>query len=844
MTDAPRPRRSGRLWLYLIISVLLLFGWIFAAFRFMPRQKANLVTWHDGAWDDVQRGPRDISGAALSPEGTLWLTNDDGLHRIDRYNGSTWRHYMVQEGDTLSSISDQFRLSERTIQRDNGLDDPDDLEIGQMLWLRRHQTYAVTHFGTALDTVGRRLVVTEGRLWLVTDDFLLWHPTTTGIDWHPLVQVGDGATIVEMTGGTLDDGSVVLWMLMTNGQLTRYDPDTDTLSSFDAALAPADPALAWLPDGTLYIVETEKRIRRLDTDGEFTTLLLPPTDASPELVGAAGGALWVTFEGELWRFAGEGEALPVEMLGIPANSAYLGVSAGTDGVWLATSTGVLHHAGAEWTRRYTPEDDPIRDVIAGQSGAVWIIVEREASGMWASFAFVGVGLVLGVAALALLVMVTLRLLRGGVSSQDMRGILEQGAGDLPKSMAAPAAWEQGWRGCLISGLPILLFLGTLAGIALVLGIESLNDLYRSLLDGLERIWPDAPEWAKDFYVDAVLSAVLFVIAFPFALFAILRTDDPEKRKALRRRLLFGGLFLLAYPAFMTVLEYGMDEAIKDGPQQLLGLLAVCGVFLAMLVVVGLLVGGVTGRSKKSLRSLLQAGDYEAVLANLERIPARAQQQVFVLGIKGAALMTAGRYAEAEPILRQAVAEGEHNPLYRSQVWNVLENLGTTLNGLGRYDEAIQALEAALKLNPNSGWAYARLAESYLLQSIEAERALELLETAQKKKARRPLGLMRDRFVFSEIAMDRAWALALLHRHNEATESMTLAWERAPSKHVPVLGGLHWRAGEVMRLRKDYKAAKRYYQQSLEIDPNGPFNGRAQISLDGLARDEQFGFRSE
>ncbi len=45
------------------------------------------------------------------------------------------RRYVVQEGDTLSSIAARFGVSEAAIQRANGLADPDAIFAGQELMI-------------------------------------------------------------------------------------------------------------------------------------------------------------------------------------------------------------------------------------------------------------------------------------------------------------------------------------------------------------------------------------------------------------------------------------------------------------------------------------------------------------------------------------------------------------------------------------------------------------------------------------------------------------------------------------------------------------------------------------
>ena len=85
---------------------------------------------------------------------------------------------------------------------------------------------------------------------------------------------------------------------------------------------------------------------------------------------------------------------------------------------------------------------------------------------------------------------------------------------------------------------------------------------------------------------------------------------------------------------------------------------------------------------------------------LEREPANSD----VLYFLGAIEYQTGKYAAAEDHLRRAIRIHAAAPAYHN-------GLGLVLQGLGRFDEAVNCFEAALKVNPQFVEAFAPLFES-------------------------------------------------------------------------------------------------------------------------------------
>lgn len=90
-------------------------------------------------------------------------------------------------------------------------------------------------------------------------------------------------------------------------------------------------------------------------------------------------------------------------------------------------------------------------------------------------------------------------------------------------------------------------------------------------------------------------------------------------------------------------------------------------------------------------ALFQAGNLPAAEAAFRKLARRERRHPLVLGVFGAILVALKKYADAEPVLREAVRlnPASHPALY---------NLGLALKALGRPDEALARFSEALAVN--------------------------------------------------------------------------------------------------------------------------------------------------
>jgi tetratricopeptide (TPR) repeat protein len=225
---------------------------------------------------------------------------------------------------------------------------------------------------------------------------------------------------------------------------------------------------------------------------------------------------------------------------------------------------------------------------------------------------------------------------------------------------------------------------------------------------------------------------------------------------------------------------------------------------------------------------LKQGNYDRALQRVERMKRfLGRTNPMLLFVEGTVLLFAGRYGEAEEILRSSLATGQNDTMLTDSQTVTLENLGWALLGLGRYDEAIAALEGAIKTRPEGTDSYNGLAQVYLTLGNNPQRALELTDRAVTNKRKR---MHADRHVWGEILANRAWALAQLGRHDEAEHVLDQAFREADHGFKASLAGLHYRAAQLKRLQgKDAEVVK-HLTQAQQIDPNGAFGKRANDEL--------------
>ncbi|HKW97450.1 MAG TPA: tetratricopeptide repeat protein [Bryobacteraceae bacterium] len=226
------------------------------------------------------------------------------------------------------------------------------------------------------------------------------------------------------------------------------------------------------------------------------------------------------------------------------------------------------------------------------------------------------------------------------------------------------------------------------------------------------------------------------------------------------------------------------------------------------------------------------GDYDGALRRLRLLEHMGMRSPSLVYFKGTILMFAGRYREAEQALRECIqAVQSSGPRHLGLV-----NLGYVLLELGRYDEAARSLDEVIKLQPHRAVPYSTRAEIYLRQGIEPERALALLDKGIQNKTGSEQQRRVDRHVLGYLFANRAWALFLLGRREEAEQALKSAEEglqAALSDGVkPGAAGVHYHMARALFAGGETGRAREHFVAAAKTDPNGKYAKLADEALRG------------
>jgi tetratricopeptide (TPR) repeat protein len=215
---------------------------------------------------------------------------------------------------------------------------------------------------------------------------------------------------------------------------------------------------------------------------------------------------------------------------------------------------------------------------------------------------------------------------------------------------------------------------------------------------------------------------------------------------------------------------------------------------------------------------LSEGKYDEALRRLTLLKRLHITSPNLLHMTGTVLMFAGRDREAEEVIRQCLARALSPP----ERGLFLVNLGYVLLGEKRYDEAQQVYEEAIRNRPNGAVAYSSLAEVYLQQGIQPEKALQLVDLGIKFKRASPIQAGVDQHILGYLFANRAWALFLLGRTEEARESLEEARQFGNVQSKPGAAGVHYHIARALLAGGLNDEAARHLRQVKQIDPQGRY----------------------
>lgn len=226
------------------------------------------------------------------------------------------------------------------------------------------------------------------------------------------------------------------------------------------------------------------------------------------------------------------------------------------------------------------------------------------------------------------------------------------------------------------------------------------------------------------------------------------------------------------------------------------------------------------------RAPLRAGDYQTALRRLGILKRLRLRSPNLLHMTGTVLMFAGQDREAEEVLRHCLSQRLTPP----QRGLYLVNLGYVLLGQKRYDEARQAYEEAIRCRPKGAVAYSSLAEVYLQQGIQPERALQLLDQGIRLKEASEQQARIDPHIFGYLFANRAWALFLLDRADEADAALEQAQRYTTVASRPGAAGVHCHIAQALAAGNRESEAMEHFRQACQIEPQGRYAALAGAAL--------------
>jgi len=215
---------------------------------------------------------------------------------------------------------------------------------------------------------------------------------------------------------------------------------------------------------------------------------------------------------------------------------------------------------------------------------------------------------------------------------------------------------------------------------------------------------------------------------------------------------------------------------------------------------------------------LSEGNYQEALRRLALLKRLHVRSPNLLHMTGTVLMFAGRNREAEELIRECLK----NALTPPERGLFLVNLGYVLLGEKRYDEARQTYEEAIRNRPNGAVAYSSLAEVYLQQGIEPEKALQLADRGITFKKTSAHQSQVDQHIFGYLYANRAWALFLLGRTAEVQQSLEEARRFSSIPNKPGAAGVHYHIARALLAGGLNAEAAEHLRQVKQIDPQGRY----------------------
>jgi len=241
----------------------------------------------------------------------------------------------------------------------------------------------------------------------------------------------------------------------------------------------------------------------------------------------------------------------------------------------------------------------------------------------------------------------------------------------------------------------------------------------------------------------------------------------------------------------------------------------------------------SGFQRGAMEAVVEAyrrGDYDTALER-SKVLRDAGDMASYSFYRGSLLIQVGEEKEAEAWMRRRL-ESISDARLRALSYG---ELGHVLMIQQRYDEAMEAFTACLKLWPNRPSSYRNVAECWLRQGDNAGEALKwAMEAVERQRAEQPetegAKLVHEINLAEELTT-LAWAIAA--NGGDASEVNELVAEAVPlagEQAVESTAMVHFQAGLAYAVLEDLETSGAYFEEAARVDPQGRWGREARAMM--------------
>ena len=616
----------------------------------------------------------------------------------------------------------------------------------------------------------------------------VWTPTERGVQhwdgqrWHSYGEVipGQGASAVAGDGQVwIVDGTAKLFHF-ANG---KWVSQKLVLPGIATQRSPEDqgPQLARTADGTVWLVS--QRVWRLSGDFRIPVISDGKLLDNVTLLGAAGDRLWLLETSGIRVVSADGSSqrYTAAETGIPDEGALYDVASDGRLTWFATGKGLVEFDGSHWRQIPRPSERAagIHAIAAAPDGTLWAI-GMTPGGLSRNRYLIYLNFLPGLGMLGGWIWLLQRVRRRQLQQhQRVAQAVQHATGQVPVEL------EIGERQLASSGWiwAIYIFGGSLA------------------FYFIRKAWPQAPYWM----IPVLIIAVHIVITVQQSLvkrkpqaWDPIGPGAPSQYDWGKTLKSVGGAVF-----FILILNADRFPALR---------------FLRGYMFWAVIVAAIGYKSLgiRLMNQALRRADYDGALKVIRGFHFYNPSGSEGLRMSGHILLLAGRYREAEDVLRRSFTSSHAAATYGM----ALEYLGDTLMEEGRYDEAQRSFEAALHTFTWLRRPYRGMAEMLLRRGQDPQKALQYVESIVDFAGLSQLQIKNNGRPQDDYWSLKAWALACAGRSSEVAGAIENALKATSPKCLPDLAATHYRAGMAMQALGNVSEAKEHFRRAVEYDPQG------------------------